>query len=767
MSNPGRHRAEPSQPREPAAGRTLRQRVPPRSKRPGVRGGLGSLGSWGGLGVLGLLAAVLAVAAIGAASVAEAVATAVAVAWTWGLAGSLAGAYLAASWGLGGLVMGWFARWCRPAGAPEAPGAATARGAVGTGSAGDARAVDGLSWLSVPVGLGLMLSLSHGLGVLGAFELLGPGGRPIVAGLPILIGLVLLAHQRLVQGRSAGSASLHPAVLAGVPAAAVLVVASACPVGWLWPSEGFGYDTRSYHLQLPAEWLAMGRLWPVEHNVYSFLPGLVESAFYHLLAVLDAHPAQGDGLGLLACQCLGALTALLAAALMARVGLVVLERAGHGGDARRASGAACAVFAVVLGTPWLVVVGSLAYNEPAMLALGAGAMLAALDARIAPAWRWGLSAMLVGLACGAKPTALVLVGPLVGALLLATTPRRALPWGVAVLVLVGLATLLPWMVRNALATGNPLFPQLPGLLGQGHWTAEQHARWASGHVFGGSWLDRLRLVLLPDPSGGFAGTSMRGLAHPQWGVVGVAGLLAGVLTPVMARRSPLAWALAAGMAGQLAGWLALTHLQSRFLLPMLLAFAPALAIVAGRLGRAGLVGLVVLGLVQGGWTLWGYASQRDGRPNLAIVPGVALFTGRLEPAASAAGTINVLLPDAGQVLLVGDAAPLYLLRPVRYATTWDRSILAEVLAAHPGQPDAQARALRALGVRWLLVDRAELQRLDDSGWLDPALTPGAVEALARTGELVGRWPAAGQPVRMLIDLGPVPTPTIGSTEPAR
>ena len=661
-----------------------------------------------------MLLAVLAVCAIGVGG--AYVATVVSVASAWATAGALAGAYLAGAWGLGAAALWKLA---------------------------DRSAA---AWLAPAVGLGVMLSLSHAMGVLGAFELFGAGGRPVIAGLPVALGLVPLALD-IMKRRSGQGVSVSPDVLAFAPGLAVLVVASASPTGWLWASEGFGYDTRSYHMQLPAEWLEMGRLWPLDHNVYSYLPGYVEAAFYHLASFTGQHPAAGSGTGVLAGQCLSAMTAMLAAVLIARVCLVVV------GDGHRGA-IATAMGALVLATPWTVVVGSLAYNEPAVLALSAGAMLAALAKGVRVEARWALAAFLVGSACGAKPTALFMVGPLVGLLLLATTPERQILKGLGIGVAVGVLTLAPWLVRNELAAGNPVFPQLAGVFGPGHWSAEQHARWASGHVFRGSVLDRVKLLFLPDPGGAFAGTAMRGLLHPQWGVLGALVVLAGVVVAFV-RRDRIVAASVLGLVVQIVAWLSLTHLQSRFLLPVMLAGVPLIAIVLVRCGRWGAWLAIALAVVQGLWGVLVYAGERDGEAGLAIAPGVAVFTGALEPQASSAGMVNFGLPDGpGRVLLVGDGAPLYMLRDPLYATTWDRGVLVEVIEGHPGDAPAQAAALRARGVRWLVIDEMELSRLRESGWLDPLLTPRAVGELAGQGQPLGYWAGPGALGRILVDLGP-------------
>jgi hypothetical protein len=66
-------------------------------------------------------------------------------------------------------------------------------------------------------------------------------------------------------------------------------------------------------------------------------------------------------------------------------------------------------FGVTVTTPWTVVVGSLAYNETPMLLLAAGALIVAIDPGLS-AWRKGLLAgILIGAACGVKPTALLML----------------------------------------------------------------------------------------------------------------------------------------------------------------------------------------------------------------------------------------------------------------------------------------------------------------------------------------------------------------------
>jgi hypothetical protein len=121
----------------------------------------------------------------------------------------------------------------------------------------------------------------------------------------------------------------------------------------------------SYHLQLPREWLAMGRMTGLNHNVYSFLPSLVETGFMQLSAM------KGSVYGAIyACQLLHVSTAILGAAAIATT---VIRVAGVTGR-----GAGVLAGAAMLATPWVLVTGSCAYNDVAALCFGSAALLCAI-----------------------------------------------------------------------------------------------------------------------------------------------------------------------------------------------------------------------------------------------------------------------------------------------------------------------------------------------------------------------------------------------------
>ncbi|MHC4102502.1 MAG: hypothetical protein ACYSW1_16660 [Planctomycetota bacterium] len=316
-------------------------------------------------------------------------------------------------------------------------------------------------WAAIDMGLGVafMLVLDAGLGVLGILQESGGFGAWVVV--LIGFGLVIVQLRRVLRP----SALVPWPVWAAAPAIAVLLLAVCSAPGWLWATEFGGYDALSYHLQLPKEWLALGRITPLDHNVYSYLPSYVEAAYYHL-AVL-----HGDAVAsVYACQLLHAGFTLLTAAVVGRIAW----RAGG-----RAVGAAAAV--VVLGTPWTVVAGSLGYNDMAVAFLLATGLLVIQIAPPDSPRRGAAVGVLATAACGAKLTAIGFVAVPLGLLMLAAVPPKRWLAPVVGAAVAAVICLLPYLVRNWVYSGNPVFPFATGLLGLGHWTQQQAEIWTTRH----------------------------------------------------------------------------------------------------------------------------------------------------------------------------------------------------------------------------------------------------------------------------------------------
>jgi hypothetical protein len=605
--------------------------------------------------------------------------------------------------------------------------------------------------LRMGLGLGLMLSISHAMGALGLL------GKPFVALAPILVGLLLAAAPLVSGGRP--RPRVNGWYLSWLPGVALLIIAASNPPGMLWDSEGRGYDALSYHLQLPQDWILAERIRPFEHNVYSYLPGYMEAAFYHLGlgsrgpgAVNGAWGlAAGDGSAIIACQYLSVGIAAVAAWVLTSLCRAVLVRGGaESGLAGCVSILAGAFF---LATPWTTVTGSLAYNDLCVVALGGAGALAALELSLRPGVRGALCGLLVGFACGAKPTALLMAGPVVGMLLLGHLPVRG--WARAAFFgsLCGVATLLPWLVRNYLHGGNPVFPMATGIFGNAHWTEEQVTRYAAAHMH----------VPLLEGLGELVRPGGRGLLHGQWMAFGPAVLVAGAAALVWGRGRHVARLLLAATALQVLAWLLLTHVQSRFLMPLLITGVPLIGAGLATLRRRNLAWGVaaVLIVAQGAAAVALFASQGRGRPNQLLVLGPGALTGELfRDAGDPDGAelramfenafpqvfINRVMPAGTRLYLLGEARALYFTAPLEYNTTWDRWPLGEAMRRHPGDTAAWAEELRARGITYIFYNAAELSRLRTSGagWSDPVVTPDSVGAfLQRQARLVRSWPESG------------------------
>lgn len=635
--------------------------------------------------------------------------------------------------------------------------------------------------IQAAVGLSKQLTLGHAINCVGDWL---PGVWWNVAALaPGVLGLVLLglqlhkeANERREEGADGARAGqifrLFAFLVCGL-GLSVMLVAACAPPRWLWASEFGGFDALSYHLQLPREWLEMGRLWPLTHNVYSYLPSYFESAFLTLQLWTFAPRSTADGMsGMLAgdgwrmisTQMLHAGFGIVAAWMIAagtrELGRRVSQSEGFEGGAWIAA-------AAFLCVPWVIVTGSMAYDELVLCACFGGAMLIALSVggdgaggaggaggAIKPFRGAILCGWLVGVACDVKPTALFFVSPVIGLTLLWGSPKREWMRLVLGAATGGLVALAPWLLRNYIAGGNPVFPYAHAIFGDGHWTAEQHARFAGAHHFVGTWGERLKLLFVADENDP-AGARHRGLTHWQWSIFFPTVAIAGLIGLIARRTRSAAGLLAIGLLIQLTAWLALTHLQSRFLLPLVVPGAMLIGLIgsggwrtsgaAGNGGRgarfvraAALLAIAFMGM-RGLDNFW---SQRRGQPNALLAIGPTVFE-------------NHDLRDPKQGLskkdllyLLGNSTPLYLPGPLIYHTTWDASPLGDAIRATPGEAKDKANAwsaeLRDRGIDAVLITPSEIDRLAETKWYDPAVTL----------EIVKNWVEFGaKPVRMFQDSG--------------
>ena len=472
--------------------------------------------------------------------------------------------------------------------------------------------------VAASLGVGLMLALTHALWWLAGYFGGLHGTTAIFAAWALIFGPIIWcliewrASSKLLTASQKQDVShannfarkdlklLYFPLLLGL----FLLPPAIVPPGILWASEYGGYDALSYHLPLAQEWYAAGSLAPVAHNVYSYLPSYVESAFVHLAAMSGAPQSAsstadgvtqqavgllfGDGRLLLSCQILQVLMLCVAASSVCGLAMVIARRFKMSADDAEISGEVAAIF--VMTTPWLVVVSTIAYNEAAMMSLIAAALACAISTNLSPRARGVLCGVLMGLACCVKPTALVMGAPAVGIAMLvgcwnwsksrdgydALRAKKHIAICIALCLITGTLILSPWLIRNASQGGNPVFPFASSTFGSAHWSSDQASRYAAAHKPDRGTLDALALLIAPDSrvlADAPAIQRWRGLTNFQWMLVAPLGLLSILALLVWRSSRAIAVTLALGLASQALAWALFTHAQSRFLIPM----APVLA----------------------------------------------------------------------------------------------------------------------------------------------------------------------------------------------
>lgn len=583
--------------------------------------------------------------------------------------------------------------------------------------------------------------------------------------LPIALGVLLLGAQlyRLRQQLNQLDLAARPmpwTLTALMPGLALLGVAAACPPGTLWRVEAFAYDVTSYHLQIPKEWIALGKATPLKHNVYSFFPGLMEHA-YTAIGLLFGGSVRDAVYG---CQLFHASFALLAV-----WGLVVAaQRFGPAAAAIVAGGA-------VLLLPWVTITGSLAYNELAVLGFCSAALAIALRPGQLDGRRGASLGLLLGAATLCKLTAgPMLVLPIVVVALLpdklarddadGTDTPTLLPHRLKLLAAVavaGLLALTPYFARNALATGNPVFPFATSVFGGGHWDATLTQRWHAAHrqsAEHAGTIDAVRRQWLGNTGyGALGGWAVPPESNNVARFPKEHGLpifwLATLTGFALMLGHPRTWRLALAMLGvllwQLVFWRVGTHLQSRFLIYTLLPTGLVLAVGAGRIRETAhalrgvlppivAIVLVLTLLTTALTTLWQQTPrmQIDGhtthQPIYISIDALGNPENPEELGRPGTHPVNLLGPDSKTLILADNSSLLYIDRPIVYSSAFDANPLGEVARAVNGDVAAINTALRAQGITHVWVVWSEVTRLMRTYGFDADLTPDLLITLSES-----------------------------------
>ncbi|HNO78853.1 MAG TPA: hypothetical protein PKN33_12410 [Phycisphaerae bacterium] len=507
-------------------------------------------------------------------------------------------------------------------------------------------------------------------------------------------------------------------VLVTAPIAALIVLSATLPPGVAWDEEGNGYDVLEYHLQTPKEYFDNGRVAYLPHNVYASFPSNAEMLFLFgnqiMGETIDAWPTA---------KCVNALIVLLIGFAAYAIGRDMCVGCGVGG-------------AVIAGTcGWLAYLGGIAYVEGGMLLMGmlsVGCLLqfAKCDDRRA-AMRWIMAAgLLAGLACGFKYTAVVFIAIPIAAMVFAIS-RQPLAHRTQSALVFGLGctlTFAPWLIKNIVETGNPVFPLLgswfdsdiPG------WGKQESDHFAESHVplpdeqSAGQRLGLLWTRIIADPDHRF-GAVMLALAIMAW----------------PKHRTRVDAALMLMLTLQLIAWLTVTHLYARFAVPMLI----PLILLAGRATisrcmslRSPFAIVLFVGAVLNSffaYQLYARHTERDGE-RFNLEGATHAFTDGLLDSEAHVGYVNKELPNDAYVLLVGDARAFYFQRRCDYCVVFNRNPFAEA-AEDASSPEAVLDWLRTRGYTHVLVHYSEMQRLRGSYGFWESITPSLFEQLVDAG----------------------------------
>jgi hypothetical protein len=536
---------------------------------------------------------------------------------------------------------------------------------------------------------GALLTVAVGFWLLAVLVLVA--GSVSIANIP-LVWLALLcwflpAPRKFVRNfqvstdRTDGWAKL---MVACIVLAAVLSLAGAL-------APPFEYDELEYHLGVLADYQRAGRIVFLPHNFYSNLPQLTEMLY------LLATTMTSD----VAAKLLHWLFGLLGA-------LAVF------GVARRLWSRAVGLTAAALFycTPFVQDLGQtgridLATAFFATLAFGALVIWSQEEDRNL-IW---LSALCAGAAVATKWTAIPVVLLPLAVLLAFRRKFQLLP----VFGLLAMAVVAPWLVKNWLLTGNPMYPLFHQWFPNPHWSASQAAVFSEKHYPTFGW--------------GTIGQFFSLLWNYSFIEAGAVPLLL-MTTPLVllvSQFEPAAKRAGWLVAGAYASWFCFTFRPWRFLFPAFGMAAVAGAFAMEKLGREALVRfalrLAVAIVMMVSLATLALNDLVDTENPERLPPqmnflqyALGQFTrnefiarmgkGVLEPII----WMNENLPSDAKVLYVGECRVFYAKQPALWSTAFDQHPLT-AMSNEAKTTEELLTELRAKGVTHVYMNFAELERL--------------------------------------------------------
>ncbi len=662
------------------------------------------------------------------------------------LAGSGPGAEPVMALGVGAIVAGMLAfaggmmlrRICTAGGRDGEEGGNAAGGAVSragrTGAAARATRPCAAPGTLEIFALGFLLAQAV-LGIVtgwAGFVMVGP----LVGLVPLVLVFLALwrterenlaaAYERFRARRSSSSAGgrdswvLRAARVAAMVFLAFVVLAALAPAV---ESDGI-----RYHLVAPREWLRAGQFVNLPYNANSNLPAMQGLLVASLTGVMEL----GRVFQLMQAFNLAALTVI--AAGLARQFFAHLpgtQNAAARGEAERLLSAAVPLLVVgvpvaaILGAWPFVDIGSAAFLIAALRVAGPGS----LPVSNASPVRWAIVGLLLGGAVAVKLSALPFAAAIGVYALLRLLRTAGAFWNFVLLCVAGLLVLGPWLGKSLLFHGNPVYPVAWGIFGGPEWSEFSQNIYESLAAQRGMGKDPVALLLLPlslvlhwpafeshNPGPGWWGFLLPVVAGMAW---------------LLRKRGsePIAYAPGnfplAGFAVLLWGLLTwfYTYQSVRFLIPHLVLLtalgAASLAWMCcahGRLVKDLGWWLLALGIAGGFWApAYRTVTAPVNQAALGLEAPEDFITRRFN-AYPAVQWLNQNTEPGEPVFYIGEFRAAYAETYRPLASDWFDTPLVLVELRAAGSAEALLRSWQESGIRYVLLNQAELSLYEDQAF---------------------------------------------------
>jgi 4-amino-4-deoxy-L-arabinose transferase-like glycosyltransferase len=470
------------------------------------------------------------------------------------------------------------------------------------------------------------------------------------------------------------------------------------------PPDGNEWDALAYHLAFPKLYLQAGRMAEIPFMHQSYFPPLQDMLYLWGLSV------AGESAAKVTHWAVGLLTALGAAGFLQRRGV---------------SGAWGAV--LILGAPAFLWQMFSAYADLATALYASLGMFALAYAVQEGSRRWlWLSGALMGFALATKYTALLTAGlwGVVGLVWLMRAGQAKLAPTLVGAGLLAAAIGAPWYIRNAVWTGNPVYPFAYEIFGGKNWSQAQADAYRNDQLKFGLGREPAQLLLAPwnlaanpapfaDPIGARVGE--RVFLLPSLGV----GALAMPSLWLSADLTQGAGYLLAFAGLHTVGWFYLMQ-QVRYWLLLLPILAGGGLAALGRAARWAQLGYASLLALQAGFTLWLMASVYLPLLPLALRDRDAYLDRRLQ-IYPAVRFLNTQTPPNAGVILLDETRGYYLERRYLWGNAGHHRLIPY---DQMRTGDDLAQWMAANGYTYLLINRQFTPQGTPEAWR--ALYYGAI-----------------------------------------